>query len=270
MILVIPCYRAYEFTAETVASLVETVRGRDFLLVLVDNASPEPYRSADFDTPFESVLIREPQNEGNFYPLIEALAYPGQVVALCHNDVTFYEPGWDLRVEAAFEADPLLGGLGFAGSVGIDKWGFWTPPILTNFRGACGATAEAIGERFTDLRPAAAVDGLFMAFRREALSALTLDHSLPPAHWYDYIWSAQLQRAGWRLGLLGVEVDHRGGRTAAGQAVMLKPGWRQWCEEHGVEAGVSPMEAIAAEGTRRWHEFEGFFPCQVGPDWQVA
>ena len=108
-----------------------------------------------------------------------------------------------------------------------------------------------------------------MAFCRDALSALTLDRTLPPAHFYDYIWSAQIQQAGWRLGVMGVEVDHIGWKTEVGQATALKPEWRRWCVEQGIDAGADPMETIREYGAQKWAAFAGFYPCEVGPDWSI-
>jgi hypothetical protein len=262
MILGVPVFEHHALTAQMVASLAATVRG-DFTLVIVDNASPTPYRRADYDVPFRLRVVRNERNEGNFYPLAQvAELEPGhEVVALAHNDLIYYEAGWNLRVDEAF-ADPLLGMVGFAGSASLDDEGH-RGGVVSNLRGTRGhASAEDIGVRVTDLRPSVAVDGLFMAFRRGALAALTLDRSLPPAHFYDFIWGAQVIDAGWRLGTLGVEVDHIGWSTEVGQAAALDPEWRRWCIEQGIDAGADPMAAIRAVGAQRWAAFRGrFYPA---------
>jgi hypothetical protein len=132
-------------------------------------------------------------------------------------------------------------------------------------------SAEDAGTRIKGLVPSVVVDGIFMAFRREALAALTLDASLPPIHFYDYIWGAQVIGAGWRLGTLGVEIDHIGWSTERGQAAALKPEWRRWCIEQGVQPGDDPMEAIYRTARDRWLDgFRHFYPCKVGSDWVRA
>lgn len=270
MILGVPCFDNHRLTAAMVESLAETVRGPDFTLVIVDNGSPTPYRRGDYDVPFRLRVIRNERNEGNFYPLRQvAELEPGHdIVVLAHNDMLFYEPGWNLRVEAAFRDDPLLGMVGFAGSDEIDRDGK-RASTMSNLRGTRGhISAEVAGTRITDLRPSVAVDGLFMAFRREALSALTLGADLPPGHFYDFIWGGQVQEAGWRLATLGVECDHIGWGTEGRQAAALDSEWRRWCAEHGIEPGANVMDAIWEVGSRRWDEFRGrFFPCRIGSDW---
>ena len=270
MILGVPCFENRALTAQMVESLAETVGGPDFTLVIVDNASPTPYRRGDFDVPFRLRVIRNERNEGNFWPLEQvAELEPGHgIVALAHNDMLFYEPGWNLRVEAAFRDDPLLGMVGFAGTDEVDRDGR-RASTMSNLRGTRGhISAEGAGTRITDLRPSVAVDGLFMAFRREALDALTLTPELPPAHFYDFIWGAEMIEAGWHLATLGVECDHVGWSTEVRMAEALDGEWRRWCAEQGLDAGADPMVAITAAGRHHWETFRGrFFPCRIESDW---
>jgi len=274
MILGIPCYENHDLTAQTVASLAETVRSPFFKLVIVDNASPTPYTTADWGKlPFPVLVIRNAVNEGNYYPLAQLrdLGYGGSVVALCHNDLIFYEPGWDVRVEQAFHDDPQLGLVGFAGSWEINGYGAREHgTTMSNLRGERGhVSAEGAGVRITDLRPSVAVDGLFMAFRREALAALTLNRALPPAHFYDFIWGAEVIEAGWRQATMGVECDHVGWSTEVKLAGALDAEWRRWAAENNVAVGVKPMDAIWELGHAQWmSRFHGrFFPCKIGADW---
>ena len=270
MILGVPVFQAHALTADMVRSLAETVRDPTFTLVIVDNASPDPYRRAEFDVPFRLRIIRNERNEGNWYPLRQVIELEPcqEVVALAHNDLLYYEPGWDVRVEAAFRADPRLGMVGFAGAAALNRQGERIV-TMTNFRGTHGhAAAENIGIRIDDLRPSAAVDGLFMAFRCAALPGLTLHVDLPPAHWYDFIWGAEVIEAGWRLGTLGVDCDHIGWGTEVGQAAALEAEWLRWCRDHGIDPQPSAMEAIRAHGAARWREFAGrFYPCAFAADW---
>lgn len=270
MILVVPSYQLHELTAAMVATLAATVESPDFELVLVDNGSPDPYRADEWGRlPFAATILRNRRNRGNFWPLRQGADLGGSdVVALAHNDLVYWEPGWDLRVEAAFRDDPRLGLVGFAGSDTIQPDGL-RGPTMSNFRGERGhATAEWIGPRIRDLRPAAAVDGLFMAFRREALEAISLTRLMPPAHWYDLIWGAEVARAGWRIATLGVDVDHVGWSTEVGLAAELDAEWRRWAAEAGVDPGDDVMAAIRRVGRRRWEAFRpSYWPCFVDADW---
>lgn len=265
MILGVPVYERHDLTKRMVVSLAATVQG-DFTLILVDNASPEPYRRGDFDVPFRMRILRNQRNEGNWYPLRQvADLEPGhEVVALAHNDVVYYEYGWNRRVEEEFLQDRLLGLLGFAGSPEIDMRGERAVGTTwSNLRGVLGEPAERGGDRDAGLHPVVSIDGLFMAFRHGAISALTLDPDLPPAHYYDYIWSAEIIEAGWHLATLGVDIDHTGWSTATALADVLDGEWGRWCVEHGYPAS-NPMATIRQVGSSHWEMFRGrFFPCRI-------
>ena len=270
MILGVPVYQNHALTAQMIASLAATIHDPTFTLCIIDNASPTPYHRGDYDVPFRLRIIRNERNEGNYYPLrqVAELEPNHAIVALAHNDLIFYERDWDGRLERAFRADPHLGMVGFAGSAQLNANGT-RGNLMSNLRGTRGhISADDAGTRIEGLVPSVVVDGIFMAFHRAALAALTLDESLPPIHFYDYIWGAQVILAGWRLGTLGVEVDHVGWSTERGQASALEPEWRRWCVERGIEPGPDPMEAIQANAERRWLDgFRHFYPCQVGPNW---
>jgi len=272
MILGVPCYENHDLTRQMVESLAETVRGPDFCLVIVDNASPTPYTPDDYSVPFRLRVMRNWRNEGNWWPLAQvARAEPlGNVVALAHNDLIYYEHGWDVRVEDAFRDDPKLGMVGFAGSWAIDERGQRTiGTTMSNLRGERGhVSAEGAGVRMVGMEPSVAVDGLFMAFRRAALDDITLRPSLPPAHWYDYIWGAEVIRAGWRQATLGVDCDHIGWSTEVKLATALDAEWRRWAQENDVRAGSDVMAAIWETGKRDWYARFGngkFWPCSLKP-----
>jgi GT2 family glycosyltransferase len=271
VIVGIPVFENHDLTREAIASLGRTVRGPHFTAVIVDNGSPRPYRRGDYDVPFRLRVIRNEHNEGNFYPLRQvAELEPGHdIVALMHNDLILYEEGWDLRVEAAFRDDSALGMVGFAGSDAIGGDGERTT-TLSNLRGTRGHTsAERAGTRITGLCPTVAVDGLFMAFRRAALPTLTLDPRMPPAHFYDRIWGAQVQEAGWRQATLGIECDHIGWSTEVRLAKVLDSEWRRWCEAEGLRAGTNPMDAIWNAGAGAWATYRPrFWPCRIDAEWK--
>jgi len=268
MILAVPCYENHDLTAQMIESLADTVSG-DFCLVIVDNASPTPYTPDDYRVPFRLRVLTNRRNEGNWWPLAQvAQAEPaGAVVALAHNDLIYYEPGWDVRVEDAFRRDPKLGLVGFAGSWAIDERGQRTlGTTMSNLRGERGhVSAEGAGVRITDMQSSVAVDGLFMAFAREALDVLTLTPTMPPAHWYDYIWGAEVIQGGWRQATMGVDVDHVGWSTEVLQAGALDAEWRRWARENDVRPGSNVMDAIWEHGKRDWiMRFRGtFWPCSL-------
>lgn len=266
----IPSFDNHDVVRGCLAQLAASVSG-DTTVIIVDNASDPPYRASDYDVPFPLSVIRNERNMGNFYPLRQLPE--ADVLALMHNDLLIYERGWDERLMACFAADPRLGMVGFAGSNEVDIMGGRGLGTMCNFRGERGQTQAQTGRRVTDLRASLILDALFLAFRPAVLPSLTLDESLPPAHFYDKIWPAQAIEAGWRVATLGIEVDHLGGRTLVGQAAALKDDWARWCTEHGVDPGDDPGLAMYREAERRWlsewRDNKHFMPARITPYWRI-
>ncbi len=282
MILGVPAIDLHDVTAALYTSLARTVRG-PFRLVIVDNGSERLYDPADYGRlPFPTDVVRYGRNVGFYAPLLDLWrAYPDALVALAHNDVVFHEPGWDLRMGAAFAADPQLGAVGLCGSNEIDERGGRGGGTMCFFRGSPGYQSQAAGLRITDLRPALVFDSLFMAFRAECVPLLEPGETpagyetaeswadLPLAHFYDKIWPCRLVRQGWRCAVLGVEIDHAGGLTAVGMPRYTED-CRRWFRERGQDPADASL-AMYQEAERRFFaEFGGsFFPAKVAADWTV-
>lgn len=245
----IPVKDAHEYTAVCVGKLDKTSAGA-LDVVVVDNGSRTPWRPqrvTDF--------VRLDRNIGYYatLPLVCHVA-PAEFVGLMHNDVEILEAGWDARVLEAFDADPRLGLIGFCGSHKIDAAGGRGDGTVCNFRGVRGQPQP--GRRITDLSPALVLDSLFMLFRREAIRDLGLTGDLPLAHFVDKAWPIRLVQAGWHVAVLGIEIEHHGGVTAA-DVEAFEADARRWCEardvpiahgEHGAHWGL----ALYLEAERRF------------------
>lgn len=245
-----------------------------FILVIIDNASPEPYEIEEFEhLPFDVGLIRNPDNAGFYFPIIElAEAVPdAEIYALAHNDLLIYEKGWDQRLKESFRDDARLGMVGFCGSWEIDSFGGRGRGTMCFFRGERGQS-QAAGQRIVNLQPSLILDSLFIAMRPTVIGALGVDEDITPAHFYDKIWPLRAIEAGWRVATLGVEVDHLGGET-----IVAEPAYhddmRRWCEEHGLAAGDDPGGAVYAEAERRflteYRQSKGKVPAWVDAEYNT-
>ena len=133
LVLGIPVVNQVALTTECVESIVGTVSSpSDFFCVTIDNGSTPAYQG--------NLVIRNEVNRGYYYPLKQLYdTFPeADLIALVHNDVLFYERGWDMRLRASFIKDPKLGLVGFAGSAQIDAAGGRGTGTMMNFRGAQG------------------------------------------------------------------------------------------------------------------------------------
>lgn len=270
MILGVVAMDLHDVTAETVASLARTVTG-PFRLALVDNGSERPYRRREFGRlPFRVDVLRYPRNVGYYRPLLDLWRrFPDALVGLAHNDVIFYERGWDERMGACFARDPLLGLVGLCGSYEIDERGGRGGGTMCFFRGERGQ-AQAAGERITDLRPSLILDSLFMMFRAECVPLLEIDDDIPLCHFYDKMWPCRLIERGWRVATLGVEIDHWGGLTAVGNTRYAED-CRRWFLERGAQPENPELEMYLLAERRFFDEFRAtMFRRRIGSDYGIA
>lgn len=253
IVLACPALDGMDLTHQLMRSLADTVVSPvDFTFVIIDNGSEVPYRADDYRWyPFRVRVIRNDSNTGYYAPLLQAaaLATDGDIVGLIHNDVIIYEKGWDQRVIQSFVARPDLGMIGFVGSDEVDSAGGRGGGTMCFFRGEKGQTQDA-GKRVTDLVPAAILDSVVMLVRKPVIPALKIDENISICHFYDKIWPLRLYEAGWKTGVLGVEMDHMGGMTA-----VVNPRYhesaREWCRKHGL-SDDDPGTAIYLDAENRF------------------
>jgi len=256
MILGIPVIDQHGLTQQTLRSLTQTVSDpTHFTVVIVDNNSDEPYKEENFkDLPFQVFVITNKKNVGYYYPLLDLYnRFPDELIGLVHNDIIFYEKGWDVRLKRYFQGDAKLGLVGLCGSNMVDILGGRGPNTMCFFRGEKGQTQSA-GRRITDLQPACLLDSLFMMFNRNVIPALKIDNKIAPCHFYDKIWSLRTIESGYRVGVLGSEVDHIGGMTACG-VEKFKLDSEKWLDEVGVKYDkekLDPRTAVYNEAERRF------------------
>jgi hypothetical protein len=232
-------------------------------IVIIDNASDTPY-----DTHGPQIkLTRLEQNMGYYFPLklIAEMSTNADIVCLMHNDLAIYEQGWDRRLMDAFLADSKLGMVGVCGSDEIDDRGGRGGGTMCNFRGFNGQLQEHTGRRETGLHPALIFDSMFMAMRQPVVDCLGIDNHIVPCHFMDKLFPIKAIKAGWKCAVLGLEVDHQGGRTSVGS--RFESDCALWCDKERLvyEPGKAGL-AIYLEAERQFLTYgraNGFIPSRI-------
>lgn len=254
----VPVVDNHKLTRQLIDSLRETVESPDQLhVVIFDNGSEKSYATEDFyhGYPFMVSLSRGKTNRGFYRPIADLATWAtsADIVALCHNDLIFYEKGWDRRLRQAFVEKGNLGIVGFCGSNEVDNRGGRGGGTMMNFRGEKGALAEHTGRRVTDLQPAVILDSLFIAVRQPVVRFLGVDDNIALNHFGDRVWPLRAIENGWHVGVLGIEIDHMGGQTLV-LVEKIEEDSRKWCVEHSVPIpdGMSAGTAVYLESERRY------------------
>lgn len=140
------------------------------------------------------------------------------ILMYCHDDLMILEKGWDTRVLQEFN-DPGVGLVGFAGAIGHGRPELYNVPyhipnlarqnFLSNMR-----TAEIHGGRFTAERDVAVLDGMALFVRRPILDKIGGWNPKWSYFMYAEGLCCEVRRQGFRVRLVGVAVDHLGGKSS--------------------------------------------------------
>jgi len=271
------------WTELAVRHLKQTIDHEVAQVFVVDNGSDVPY-PAKIDG--VTKVIRYEENVGGnsvfhrwmsdqWFLETEITDY----VAFFHCDLMIHETHWDRRVIEAFDNDPDLNLIGFAGSNEIDELGGRGAGTMLNYRGAFfegigqASPAEAHGRKMTGLEPAAVLDHMSMIFRRSELEELTpQEGNFAPFHFYDRILSCEVLERGGHVAVLGIDCDHFSGGTAGG-ALKADFLMRKWLEENGIEYDPErpdiTMYLTSEKLFKKKYIYNGFAPLRVMPDYSI-
>lgn len=256
----VPVVDNQKLTNQMLESLYATVEDKEQVtIVLFDNGSVKPYDRNDPELDYANLswvtIKRSETNRGFYRPITDLadMATSADIVALCHNDLIFYEKGWDRRLIKAFVEKGNLGMVGFCGSNEVDNRGGRGGGTMMNFKGEKGALAEHTGRRVTDLQPAVILDSLFIAVRQPVVRILGVDDKIALNHFGDRVWPLRAIENGWHVGVLGIEIDHMGGQTLV-LVKKIEEDSRKWLEEHEIEVpeGMQYGTAVYLESERRY------------------
>lgn len=273
----IPVVEQHSLTAECIRHLGQHCSNPESVeVVVVDNGSKTPY-PVDWTTHGEYwgikvTTIRNQINHGYYWPLLQVAegTTNADIVGLLHNDLFVYETGWDRRLMDSFLRNPRLGMVGVCGSDEVDDRGGRGGGTMCNFAGRVGQLQEHTGKRVTELHQALILDSMLMAMRRPVVDTLQIDEHIVPCHFYDKIWPLRAIESGWYVGVLGLEVDHKGGLTSTG--TRFEDDCVMWCDKEGLpyEPGKANL-AVYLEAERRFlTEFraKGMIPSRANWQWQ--
>jgi hypothetical protein len=276
MILGVPVLNGHEQTRQFIEYLTPTiVAPQDFHLIVIDNASDPPYSKDELPVvPFELSILRNKQNLGFYTPIqqlydIESLQ-DHDIIAVAHNDVTFWEIGWDERLRDFFDDDDL-GLVGLCGSDEIDLAGGRGGGTMCHFRGERGQLQEHTGLRITGLEPALILDSLFMAFIRDVIPHMKINDKMPLAHFMDKLLPVRAIRAGYKVAVAGIEIDHMGGQTIVAEP-RFEEDAKRWCDEQGLPLanGDGGLTMYLEAELRFKAECADLLPSKINKDWEVS
>lgn len=225
----IPVMNQEEETRKCLELLLENTTKIDELII-IDNGSVRPVEEvlSKLENPiFNNVkvvsVIRNAENVG-VRPALNQIweNATGDVIVYTHNDVQFYEKGWDDKLRAAFEAHPEAGIIGAYGAKGIGTSDIYETPYVMQQLARQNCVSEARMDKtihgFRNLRNdfenVAVFDGFFMAIKKELLDKTKgFSDILPQHHNYDNLICIQSLENGYENIVIKLDIEHLGGRT---------------------------------------------------------
>jgi hypothetical protein len=133
--------------------------------------------------------------------------------------------------------------VGVCGSDELDDRGGRGGGTMCNFRGQY-QLQEHTGKRVTDLSPAIILDSMFMVSRVPVVRTFRIDSHITLCHFMDKVWPLRALKSEWRVGVLGLEVDHMGGKTAVEGLARFETDAEAWCRQEDID--FKPGEAALA------------------------
>jgi glycosyltransferase involved in cell wall biosynthesis len=235
----IPVMNQEEETLRCLQQIIETCHQVDEI-ILVDNGSTYPLSETlkeklpqmtfsegivNHITP-SMILDNIIRNETNLgvRPALNQIfeKATGDVIIYTHNDVQFFEEGWDDKIRGAFAVHQDAGIIGAYGAKGIGTIDIYeTPYVMQQLaRSSCVSDARMdkavhgfrnLKNEFEDV---AVFDGFFMAIKKELLEKTGgFSDILPQHHNYDNLICIQSLENGYRNLIVSLDVEHLGGRT---------------------------------------------------------
>ncbi len=221
--IIIPVIDQHEVTDRCIAYIRATTV-QPYEIIVIDNGSDVPYQDA----------VVNGENKGIPTSLKQGYERAkGDIILFMHNDVLIHDHGWDIRVQSAFNDDPLLGVAGFFGGRGMNPDGGRVHPESNMLGTVWGSPWNHHGTHQTGIVPAAVLDGLAMFFRKRMLDEAGFPE-LPPHHWYDRILPLYYIDKGWRCATIGVGFDHGSGFTSSQEKSMTRQ-----CIQQAMNCSVS-------------------------------
>jgi hypothetical protein len=202
------------------APLAVPTRPLSVVACSIDARKAEAFRASlarSAGAPYELILIEDARSLSEAYARGVARAC-GEHVVLCHDDVEFLVDDLAARVAMHLARFALVGVVGTRALSGA-AWIWGGPPANDGWLvhpGARGGVAACVyGAHGSPVAGAQALDGVFMAGRRDALLGLGFDaDTFDGFHFYDLDLSYRAHRAGLPVGICGdILLLHRSSGT---------------------------------------------------------
>lgn len=274
--IVIGVLNQFDITKRTIELLAKNADNPENIqLVIIDNGSllhyePELHGNRELLGQFGSVTLKRHHTNKGCYPVIfeDGLNLSDSpIVAFLHSDLFIVHKGYDSAILAQFDANENLGLAGVIGSTEIDNFGGRGMGTHSNFQGRNytvpddveldladviwrGSRAEVHGKRDTGfIIDGAVIDGCVMIFRKDVLQKIGFKHNYPMHHFYDRAMSVQVREAGYKVAILGLEVDHISGQTANHEGGYHEQAKKWAFEKWGI---TEPQQWAELEENKAW------------------
>lgn len=235
MISIIICSRGSGLPHDLKQSIADTI-GCDYEFVVIDNSE-------------NKYSIFEAYNEGVKRSL-------GDILCFCHDDVLFYTDDWGKKVSAHLLDHREVGAVGFLGGHYLPQRPcYWAEPRVESVHYIQGETVEGIystrridhHKYRKDRTLVAAIDGVFMAMRRDVFTEFHLrwdDESFKGFHFYDADMCMQIHAAGLNIEVLwDVWMEHKSCGTIGDSFIKARQVWYdKWQESLPIICGIEMTE----------------------------
>ena len=234
----VPVMNQLDLTLEFLDKIFDTTNSTktnyndSFQIMLVDNGSVPSLMEFLQDNRPEYLkqnlyIIRNQNNIGVREALNQIYEKAsGEIVVYTHNDVMFYDIGWDNKIRLAFDKHKEAGIIGAYGAKGIGTADIYKAQYVMQqlARGGnvsnCRMDKNVHGFRNLDgkFENVAVFDGFFMAIKKELLDKTGgFSNILPQHHNYDNLICVQSLEHGYENIVISLDLDHLGGRTDVGE-----------------------------------------------------
>lgn len=267
--LIIPYIDQFDVLVPAIDTATQNAKA-PFELVLIDNGSAA---ALDIEP---DVSIRNEHNIGVLQTFKQGYENAkGDILLFIHSDVLIHSDNWVAELETAFERDSKLGLAGFFGARAIGEDGGRMDSMsnmLGKVWGKCDCHPIAgyhHGRVIKDIQAATVLDGLGMAFRREAMKRLIEETDMFAQwrslhHFYDKILSLKVIGLGYHVAVVPMEFDHFSGATAV-RSKAYPESVRDWLRTNNIEfkKGHEDQAIYDLAEKQMFDEYRDKFPITV-------
>ncbi len=271
--VLLPAVDAHAITEAAIVSLLENAADPENVeIIIYDNASKVPYVAStycDNDWCNKIIVRRNELNVAGYGALLDTMPqFTHDIILWMHNDVKVHEFGWDKRIIAEFDKDPLLGIAGFFGAYGVADNGGRIGSMGNMLGKEWGTPQHMHGQVMTETYPAVVFDALAMIINRTLFNALDKPDGIPVHHWNDRILPLLFVLQGYHALTIGIAFDHKGGVSSLGNSYRELA--ERWSNENNIPFQKDWDFTFYNAGEQLFRRLgAGKFPIYVNADFSV-